>query len=237
MSSLNLYGAEEVRERCGPLYNLYPESAIVGNKNFRKSALMNELLIATNNLGKLAEFGRLLDGVPVSLRDLSYYGITDEVDETGETFAENASIKAAFYARLGGSRALADDSGLVIDHLNGEPGVRSARYAGENASDRERIAKVLAQMGNARDRSARFVCVCALADTSGKIVHTTEGVCEGSIAEAPRGANGFGYDPLFIPAGFDKTFGEFSADIKHSISHRALAVKKMIPFLQGFFKI
>ena len=198
---------------------------------------MNELLIATNNGGKLAEFSRLLDDMTVTLRDLSHYGISTEADETGETFAENASIKAAFYAKLSGSPALADDSGLVIDHLNGDPGVRSARYAGDDASDDERIEKVLAQMTNSRDRSARFVCVCALADGSGNIVHTTEGICEGSIAESPLGANGFGYDPIFIPTGFDKTFGELSVAIKHSISHRALAVKKMIPFLQGFFKI
>jgi XTP/dITP diphosphohydrolase len=198
---------------------------------------MNELLIATNNQGKLAEFTRLLDGLPVTLRDLSYFGVSDVVNETGETFAKNASIKAASYAKLCGSPAMADDSGLVVDHLGGGPGVRSARYAGEKANDRERIEMLLAQMGEARDRSARFVCVCALADAGGKILHFTDGVCEGSITMSGRGANGFGYDPIFVPAGFDQTFAEMPSDIKQSISHRALAVKKMIPFLRGFLKI
>ena len=197
----------------------------------------NELLIATNNRAKLREFARLLNGVSVTFRDLSHFGISDEAEETGATFEENARIKAAFYARLSGIPALADDSGLVVGHLNGEPGVRSARYAGENASDSDRIEMILSQMTDATNRSSRFVCVCALADSGGKIVHVTEGICEGSIALAPRGANGFGYDPIFLPKGFDQTFGELTSDIKHSISHRARAVKKMIPFLRGFFKI
>jgi len=198
---------------------------------------MHELLIATNNRGKLAEFARLLAGLSVTLRDLSHYRISSEANETGQSFAENASIKAAFYAKLSGAPALADDSGLVVDHLNGEPGVHSARYGGDNASDIDRIDKMLAELGDTRDRSARFVCICALADARGNIIRMAEGVCEGSIPDAPRGANGFGYDPVFVPVGFDQTFGELTSDIKQSISHRALAVKKMIPFLRGFFKI
>ena len=237
VSSLDLSGAERVRERCGPLYNLYPEQAVFGNKNFRSTSSVNELLVATNNPGKLAEFGRLFAGLPTILRDLSHYKIRDEAEETGDTFYENAAIKAAFYARLSGSPSLADDSGLVVDRLNGGPGVRSARYGGEGASDHDRIQKLLTEMGDAQDRAARFVCVCALADSSGTIVHTTEGICEGSIVLSPRVTNGFGYDPIFEPRGFDQTFGELTPDIKQSISHRALAVKKMIPFLRGFFKI
>ena len=198
---------------------------------------MIELLIATNNPGKLAEFAQMFSESPLKVRSLADVGISADVEETGETFAENAAIKAAFYARLSGISTLADDSGLVIDHLKGEPGVRSARYAGEGAGDNERIRKVLAKMSAAGDRSARFIAVCALAEASGKIVHTTEGTCEGSIAFEPRGANGFGYDPIFLPTGFDQTFAEMPSEIKHSISHRALAVKKMIPFLRGFFNI
>jgi len=198
---------------------------------------MTELLIATNNRGKLAEFARLLDGLTLTLRDLSYFGIADEVEETGATFAENAAIKSAFYARLSGVPSLADDSGLVVDHLDGAPGVRSARYAGNSATDADRVEKVLWEMTDAQDRSARFVCVCALADAGGNIMHVTQGTCEGSIANAPRGSNGFGYDPIFLPEGYGQTFGEVGSDIKHSISHRAHAVKKMIPFLRGFFKI
>lgn len=198
---------------------------------------MNKLLIATNNPGKLSEFARLLEGLPVTLCGLAYFGISDEAEETGATFEENAAIKAAFYARASGVPALADDSGLVIDQLNGEPGVRSARYAGINATDTDRIEKVLSEMTDGRDRSARFVCVCALADPTGNIVHVTDGTCEGSMALAPRGTNGFGYDPIFLPDGFGQTFGELTSDLKHSVSHRARAVKKMIPFLRGFFKI
>lgn len=198
---------------------------------------MTELLIATNNRGKLAELARLLDGLPIMLRDPSYFGMTEGVEETGATFAENAAIKAAFYAGRSGVPALADDSGLVVDHLEGAPGVRSARYAGSNANDADRIEKVLSKITGSLDRSARFVCVCALADAGGNIVHVTEGTCEGSISVTPRGSNGFGYDPIFLPEGYDQTFGELTSDIKHSISHRARAVKKMIPFLRGFLKI
>ncbi|HYJ90241.1 MAG TPA: XTP/dITP diphosphatase [Pyrinomonadaceae bacterium] len=200
---------------------------------------MANLLIATNNRGKMAEFGRLLDELPFDLHDLSSIGITDEIEETGETFAKNAAIKASGYAKMSGALTLADDSGLVIDYLKGEPGVRSARYAGEGASDGDRIEKVLSQMRDVETdrRTARFVCVVALADTNGKVVHSTEGVCEGRIAFEPKGKNGFGYDPIFMPSGFDQTFAELTSAVKNEISHRALAVKKMIPYLQGFFHI
>jgi len=200
---------------------------------------MRDLLIATNNRGKLAEFGQLLDSLPVDLRGLADLGIASEVEETGSTFAENASLKASIYAKSAGLPALADDSGLEIDYLDGAPGVRSARYAGELATDGERIEKVLLEMQSAHtgQRSARFVCFVALADANGNVIHLTEGKCEGTITLTPRGENGFGYDPIFLPAGNDLTFGELPAEIKDKISHRAIAVAKIIPFLQGFFKI
>lgn len=198
---------------------------------------MTDLLIATNNQGKLNEFAQLLSGQPLLLRDLGHYGIDREVEETGKTFTENAILKASGYARLARVPVLADDSGLVIDYLNGSPGVQSARYAGESATDRDRIEKVLSEMHDAGSRAARFVCVVALADASGNVLHSETGVCEGNIAFGPRGENGFGYDPIFVPEGYRRTFGELSSDVKQKISHRALAIAKIIPFLQGFFKI
>jgi XTP/dITP diphosphohydrolase len=196
-----------------------------------------DLLIATNSRGKLDEFAQLLGRLPLSLRDLRYYGINVAVDETGATFAENAAIKASSYAKLAGVPALADDSGLVIDYLKGEPGVQSARYAGESATDRDRIEKILSQMCDADIRTARFVCVASFADERGDLIYSATGICEGTIALAPRGENGFGYDPIFVPKGFGRTFGELTLDVKQKISHRALAIAKIIPFLHGFFKI
>jgi XTP/dITP diphosphohydrolase len=199
---------------------------------------VNDLLIATNNRGKLAEIELLLSGLSLDLVSLAGAGITDDVEETGDTFAENAAIKAMAYAISAGIPALADDSGLMIDSLGGAPGVHSARYAGPEASDRDRIDKVLSELRDSArvDRTARFVCVVALANANGEVVHTTEGVCEGRLADRPRGDNGFGYDPIFVPDGYEMTFGELPSDEKQKISHRARAVRKMIPFLRGFFK-
>lgn len=196
-----------------------------------------DFLIATNNPGKIEELRQLLADLPISLGGLSDIGIIDEVAETGATFAENAAMKAAGYSRIAGIPALADDSGLVIDYLGGEPGVHSARYAGESANDDKRIAKVLREMrpAPAETRTARFVCVAAIADGTGNVLHSAEGVCEGSIIHAPRGHGGFGYDPIFVPEGFDKTFGELPPEVKNMISHRGRAIAKIIPFLRGVF--
>jgi XTP/dITP diphosphohydrolase len=193
-----------------------------------------QLLIATANLGKLREIGDLLEAISVSVCGLGDAGITDRIAESGQTFAENAELKAAGYALTAGLPALADDSGLAIDFLNGAPGIRSARWAGDGATDQARIETVLSQMRAARanQRSARFICAVA-----GNILCRAEGICEGTIADAPRGANGFGYDPIFVPLGHELTFGELSTDIKRHISHRAQAIAKIIPFLQGFFGV
>jgi len=198
-----------------------------------------ELLIATRNAGKLAEIAELLGGLPLTLRDLTYFRVLDDIDETGSTFAENAELKAVGYAKLALIPTIADDSGLVIDALGGRPGVHSARYAGDRASDDERIEKVLTEMheGSSAARTARFVCSVALADESQKIHGVAEGICEGTIASAPRGELGFGYDPIFRPYGFEQTFGELDQDIKNRVSHRGLAFAKIIPFLRGFFKL
>jgi XTP/dITP diphosphohydrolase len=198
---------------------------------------MPELLIATNNAGKLREYRAIIGGLPLTLLSLADVGVTVDVAETGATFAENAAIKASEYARLANISTLADDSGLSIDHLDGRPGVHSARYAGENATDRDRIDKVLSEMSSVENRSARFVCVAALADDTGAIVAAVNGTCEGTLTTEPRGLSGFGYDPIFLPAGFDKTFAELDQETKNRISHRAIAASKIIPFLQGFFDI
>jgi XTP/dITP diphosphohydrolase len=144
------------------------------------------------------------------------------------TYAENAIAKAQFYAAATGLLALADDSGLEVAALGGAPGVYSARYAGEGASDTDRRTLLLAELAktNGGDRRARFVAAVAIADSSGEVLNVSEGICEGTITFEPRGNSGFGYDPLFVPDGYDRTFAELSDDVKNRISHRALALMR-----------
>lgn len=198
-----------------------------------------ELLIATSNQGKVRELESLLSGVPVALKSLDELNDIDQVEETGTTFRENAELKAAGYAMQSGIWSLADDSGLEIAALGGAPGIYSDRFAGEGASNEAKMVKVLDELAvtTTASRNARFVCVMSIADNTGKIVFTAEGTCEGTIALEARGNNGFGYDPIFIPNGFDRTFGELPRHIKQQISHRARAVAEIIRYLQGFFKI
>ncbi len=194
-----------------------------------------EILIATKNAGKVRELEKLLeDSGDFRLRSLNEFPDVADVEETGTTFAENAVLKARSYAKLTNLLALADDSGLEVEVLGGAPGVFSARYAGENASDAEKIGKLLNELQEKRNRNARFVCVMALANEKSEIIHLAEGICEGEIALNVSGANGFGYDPVFIPEGFGQTFGELSADVKREISHRARAIRKIIRFLRDF---
>jgi XTP/dITP diphosphohydrolase len=191
------------------------------------------IVIATTNIGKLREVQRALSSLGLPLTDLSGFGDVMPVDENGKTFADNALIKAQGYARQLGLWTLADDSGLEVDALRGAPGIYSARYAGSGASDLERNIKLLTELSQTEDndRRARFVSAIALVDHSGEFIFSAEGVCEGRIARAPRGTNGFGYDPLFIPDGFDRTFGELEDAIKQEISHRAIALKQLNSFL------
>lgn len=195
-----------------------------------------EILVATQNTGKVNELRGLLTGLPILLRSLRDFPAIAEPAETGASFMENAALKAQFYASKTGLRALADDSGLEVEALGGAPGILSARYAGAGASDSERTEKLLRELEKTGDekRFARFVCAIALADETGEIIHTAEGICDGKIALAPRGNNGFGYDPVFIPAGFSETFGEMKTDEKQRISHRARAIAKIIAFLRAF---
>lgn len=195
-----------------------------------------QLLLATGNAGKIKEFGELLKPLPIRLRNLKDFESIPQPDETEPSFAANAALKARYYALQSGLFALADDSGLEVDALGGAPGVFSARYAGAEANDTRRIDKLLSELtaAEAENRRARFVCAVAVADESGAIIHLAEGFCNGKIAFAPRGTNGFGYDPIFIPEGFAETFAELSSDKKQKISHRARAAEKIIAFLRTF---
>ncbi len=194
-----------------------------------------EILIATNNLGKVKEIESFLIDSPVKLRSLRDFPEVEDVEETGTTFAENAILKARTYSLATNLWALADDSGLEVDALDKKPGIFSARYAGENASNDEKIGKVLSELekSDKKNRNARFICVMVLTNENGEVKTVAEGVCEGQISAKPRGINGFGYDSIFIPDGFNETFGELSHEIKQTISHRAKAIKKIINFLHN----
>ena len=198
-----------------------------------------QILVATGNAGKIAELKKLLADLPFQLLSLKDFPDVVEVAETCTTFAENARLKAQGYARQTGFLSLADDSGLEVSALGGAPGVFSARYAGENISDRFRMEKLLEELrlSASENRSARFVCAMALASKNGEIMHFVEEYCEGTIASEPRGANGFGYDPIFIPSGFDKTFGELPETVKQKISHRSRAAIKIIRYLRDFIAV
>jgi len=189
------------------------------------------LVLATRNPGKTAEIKALLAGVRVEPA-ASIPGCP-EPEETGLTFEENALIKARTIARYTGLTALADDSGLEVDALDGAPGVRSARYAGTGASDQDNIHRLLDALDGIPDddRTARFRCVMAVAVPDGR-TWTAEGVCGGRIIRKPRGESGFGYDPLFVPVGYESTFGELDPAVKNRISHRAAALRQIVELLQ-----
>jgi XTP/dITP diphosphohydrolase len=191
------------------------------------------LVIATTNNGKLREVRQALSCLGLSVTDLSGFEDVTPVDENGKTFAENARMKAQGYARQFSHWTLADDSGLEVDALGGAPGIYSARYAGATASDLERNIKLLAELSHIENqhRGARFVSAIALVSPAGEFIFGAEGICEGRIARAPRGTNGFGYDPLFIPEGFELTFGELDEAVKQEISHRARALAQLNSFL------
>ena len=188
--------------------------------------MTQKLLIATHNAGKLAELRDLLRGVPYTLVSLSDVGIELDVDETGQTLEENAALKATTYAQLAGLLTLADDSGLEVDALDGAPGVHSARYAGPNATDADRIAKLLHNIApHPQPWSARFRCVIAIAAPEGD-TELHGGACEGVIIPHPRGDNGFGYDPIFYIPEQTRTMAELTDAEKNTVSHRAIAARK-----------
>ena len=197
------------------------------------------LLVGTSNEGKLREVHQLLNDLPFALLDLSDVSGIESVPETGQTFVENASLKAIGYATQTRLLTLADDSGLEVDALGGAPGVFSARYLDESASFPERIAYLLAELEKveAEKRTARFVSAIAIADAEGSILNISLGTCEGHIAFAPRGSRGFGYDPVFIPAGYDLTFGELDSRIKNQISHRARSLQSARDYLLNLTRL
>ena len=194
---------------------------------------MRKLLVASNNPGKLKEYADLLDRLPVTLTSPVQEGLSLAVDESGATFAENAILKARAYAEASGLPTLADDSGLEVDALDGAPGVRSARYAGEGASDEDRYRLLLRNLAGVPQgkRTARFRCVVAVATPQGK-VHTAEGRCEGVIGFEPRGTHGFGYDPVFYLPDRGQTMAELPPTVKNRISHRGRAVQAALPVLR-----
>ena len=191
------------------------------------------LLVATRNPGKLAEIRQLLGDLPLELRGLDDFPEVADVSETGASFIENASLKAAGYATQTGLLALADDSGLRVDALGGAPGILSARYAGAGVGDADRTARLLSELTTVpvKMRSARFVSAVAIANPKGQILNVSVGTCDGHIDFAPRGSGGFGYDPVFIPSGYAQTFAELEPTVKNQISHRGRALSRAREFL------
>ena len=184
------------------------------------------LVVATSNPGKLLEMQAYLTDLDL---ELQLKPDELEIEETGETFSENACLKASQIAKAMGKWAIADDSGLEVEALEGAPGIYSARYG---TSDRDRIERLLFELGNELNREARFVCVIAIARPDGSIALQTEGICPGEILHSPRGNNGFGYDPVFYVPEHQMTFAEMTPELKKSVSHRGKAFQTLLPQLQ-----
>lgn len=193
-----------------------------------------QLVLATGNMKKLNELQEIIRDLDINILTLHDFPDLPPIDEDGATFEANAIKKAVETARATGYFALADDSGLEVDALNGRPGVYSARFAGEPSDDARNNAKLLALLGGVPEeqRTARFRCVIAVAAPDGRF-KTAEGTCEGRIAFKPAGSGGFGYDPLFVPNGYEQTFAELPATIKNQISHRGQALHRIRPVLES----
>ena len=193
-----------------------------------------KLLVATRNPGKMVELKELLDGVPFQLTSLDDEDVVEEVEETGATFEENARLKASSYASLTGLLTLADDSGLEVDALDGEPGVHSARYGGPGLTDEDRVELLLKNMEEVpwEKRAGRFRCVISILSPS-QDLGMVDGVVEGIIQYEPKGTNGFGYDPVFYLPHLDKTTAELSLEEKNLLSHRGQAARKAAGLLRS----
>ena len=190
-----------------------------------------DIIVATNNQGKVKEIKQIL--APHNVMSQSEAGIDLEVEETGETFADNAFLKARSLKQFTNAAIIADDSGLMVDYLNGEPGVYSARYAGDNTTPEQGMEKLLKNLDGVpfEDRTARFVSVVALIMPDGT-EYSFEGTCDGYITNIRKGDNGFGYDPIFYYPPLEKTFAEMNDSEKNSVSHRYIAIKKLVDFLE-----
>ena len=192
-------------------------------------------VLATHNPGKLREMGEILKDFGIEVVSPKDLGLTVDVEETGTTFAENAMLKAKAICKAADLPAIADDSGLCVDALNGAPGVYSARYGGEGLDDRGRYMLLLNSLRGAPTRAAHFACAVACAFPNGDTL-TAEGRCDGSIAYAPLGEGGFGYDPVFLLPGTGKTFGQLTQEEKSAVSHRGRALKEFAGKLEAYLK-
>jgi XTP/dITP diphosphohydrolase len=194
----------------------------------------SRLMLGTRNRKKRGEIVEILGDLGLDFGDLSDRPDVPDVDETGTTFEANARLKATVVAKATGEWTLGEDSGLVVPALNGRPGVYSARYAGTQGDDAANNARLLAELAPLPDdrRAAYYVCVAVLSDPRGEVRAVAEGRCHGVIVKEPRGAGGFGYDPLFLVPEFHKTFGELSPRVKHALSHRARALARLRPALR-----
>ncbi len=190
---------------------------------------MKKFIVATKNKGKLKEISEILKGFPFEVISMENVGIEKDIEEYGSTFEENAMIKAKEVCKLTGEMVMADDSGLEVDFLDGAPGIYSARFAGENATDEDKNNKLLNLLEGVpfEKRTARFVCVIAVAYPNGDSF-TVKGTCEGHIAFSPEGGNGFGYDPLFYVPEYKMTTAQLDSSEKHKISHRGKALRLMV---------
>ena len=195
---------------------------------------ITELIVASGNQGKVTEIREILRPLNIVVRSLKdIWDPIPDIDEPGDTFEENARIKAQWVFAKTGMCSLADDSGLEVDALNGEPGVRSARYCGTHGADTENNNLLLCNLSNipSEQRTARFRCVIVLVTPSGEYIHA-DGICEGMIGFTPEGTNGFGYDPLFTPLGYMATFAQLDSSIKHTLSHRGKALAELVKQLR-----
>ena len=184
--------------------------------------MFKELVVATHNQGKVEEFKTLMQGLPLEIKYLADFEPVEEPVENGRTFAANARLKATYYAKKLGKVCIADDSGLEVQALDGAPGVRSARYAGEKATDEENNNLLLHNM------KCRFRCALCVVQPDGKVLNEVDGICEGMLLHAPLGEEGFGYDPLFWSTELHKGMGEASMQEKNKISHRGKAIRKLM---------
>ena len=194
---------------------------------------MDHIIIATKNTGKVKEFKSILAPLNIEVTSLlDFSPPLKDIEETGKTFEDNARLKAETIGKLTDQPVIADDSGLIIDALNGRPGIYSARFAGEHATDEDNMRKVLTELLNVpyEARTARFICVLAFALPTGETTFH-KGYCEGKIAFEPKGDHGFGYDPIFIPEGFQKTFAQLPAHEKNQLSHRHDAIQQLKGYL------
>ena len=219
-------------------YSTSCDTTILAMRRGMTKTMNRDLLLASTNQGKIRELTQMLLDVPVHLLSLTDFPSFPVPDEPGETFEANAAIKATTYGRLSGVLTLADDSGLEVAALGGAPGVHSARYGGEGATDAEKMIRLLEEIKTlgTNDRRARFVCVVALFDPMTERQEIFTGMCAGRLATEPCGSLGFGYDPIFIPDNYQESFAQLPTNIKQRISHRAQALNSTRQYLLRHFE-